>query len=181
MTTVTDSISTLGMEGSLQRFVQHVPYATSLVLVILILWYPMGLVKLIYIALFGLLSMLLMFPLCYSLISQPPYLNANPFPTNSLTEAKLDLVIALVVLTGCWYGQKNLLKKSVRKLVLMMENFTVDRKGNWVFCLQCMTSIYLYIFATSSFSIRLLSIHYVISLWTISRGSRSTSTVLFVW
>ena len=51
---------------------------------------------------------------------------------NSLTESKLDLVIASVVLTGCWYGQKNLLKKSVRKLVLMMENFTVARKGNLV-------------------------------------------------
>ena len=51
---------------------------------------------------------------------------------NSLTEAKLDLVIASVVLTGCWYGQKNLLKKSARKLVLMMENFTVDGKGNSV-------------------------------------------------
>ena len=92
----------------------------------------MGLVKLIYITLFGLLSMLQMFALCYSLISQPPYLNANPFPMNSLTEAKLDLVIASVVLTGCWYGQKNLLKKSVRKLVLTMENFTVDGKENSV-------------------------------------------------
>ena len=51
---------------------------------------------------------------------------------NSLTEAKLDLVIASVLLMGCWYGQKNLLKKSVRKLVLMMENFTVDGKGNSV-------------------------------------------------
>ena len=92
----------------------------------------MGLVKLIYITLFGLLSMLQMFALHYSLISQPPYLNANPFPMNSLIEAKLDLVIALVVSMGSWYGQKNLLKKSVRKLVLMMENFTVDRKGNLV-------------------------------------------------
>ena len=92
----------------------------------------MGLVKLIYISLFGLLSMLQMFALHYSLISQPPYLNANPFPTNSLTEAMLDLVIASVVSMGCWYGQKNFLKKSVRKLVLMMENFTVDRKGNLV-------------------------------------------------
>ena len=69
MMTVMDSISTLGMEGSLQRFIYHVPYATLLVVVILILWYPMGLVKLIYIALFGLLSMLQMFALCYSLIS----------------------------------------------------------------------------------------------------------------
>ena len=108
------------------------PYATLLVLVILILWYPMGLVKLIYITLFGLLSTLQMFALCYSLISRPPYMNAIPFPTNSLTEAKLDLVIASVVSTGCWYGQKNLLKQSARKLVLMMENFIVDGKGNSV-------------------------------------------------
>ena len=73
--------------------------------------------------------MLQMFALCYSLISRQPYLNVNPFQMNSLTEAKLDLVIALVVLMGCWCGQKNHLKKSVWKLVLMMENFTVDRKG----------------------------------------------------
>ena len=50
---------------------------------------------------------------------------------NSLTEAKLDLVIALVVSMGCWCGQKNHLKKSVWKLVLMMETFTVDGKGIW--------------------------------------------------
>ena len=87
----------------------------------------MGLVKLIYVTLFGLLSTLQMFALCYSLISRPPYMNAIPFPTNSLTEAKLDLVIASVVSTGCWYGQKNLLKQSARKLVLMMENFIVEK------------------------------------------------------
>ena len=111
------------------------PYATSLEAVILILQYLMGLVKLIYIALFGLSSMLQMFALCYSLISQQPYLNANPFPMNSLTEAKLDLVIALVVLMGCWCGQKNHLKTSVCKLVLRMENFTVD-KGKFGLNLQ---------------------------------------------
>ena len=70
----------------------------------------MGLVKLIYIALFGLSSMLQMFALHYSLVSQQRYLNVNPFPMNSLTEAKLDLVIVLVVLMGCWCGQKNRLK-----------------------------------------------------------------------
>ena len=108
------------------------PYATLLEAVILILRYLMGLVKLIYITLFGLLSMLQMFALCYSLVSQQCYLNANPFPMNSLTEPKPDLVIALVVLMGCWVGQKNRLKNSVWKLVLMMENFTVDGKGNSV-------------------------------------------------
>ena len=76
--------------------------------------------------------MLQMCALHYSLISQQPYLNANPFQLNSLTEAKLDLVIVLVVLMGCWCGQKNRLIKSVWKLVLMMENFTVDGKGNLV-------------------------------------------------
>ena len=38
-------------------------------------------------------------------------LNANPFQLNSLPEAKLDLVIALVVSMGCWCGQKNRLKR----------------------------------------------------------------------
>ena len=93
-------------------------------------------VKLIYTALFGLLSMLQMFALCYSLIPGPPYLNANPFPMNFLSKAKLDLVIASVVSMGCWYGQKNLLRMSARKLVWTMENFTVDRKREFDLNLQ---------------------------------------------
>ena len=51
--------------------------------------------------------MLQMIALHYSLISRQPYLNVNPFQMNSLTEGKLDLVITLVVLMGCWCGQKN--------------------------------------------------------------------------
>ena len=51
---------------------------------------------------------------------------------NSLTEAKLDLVVTMAGSTGCWYGQEHLLKKCVRKLALMMETFTVDGKGNSV-------------------------------------------------
>ena len=51
---------------------------------------------------------------------------------NSLIEANPDLAIVLVVLMGCWCGQKNRLKNSVWKLVLTMENFTVDRKANLV-------------------------------------------------
>ena len=112
------------MEGSQQR------------LLILILLYPMGWVKLIYIALFGLSSMLQMFALRYSLISQLLYLNANPFQMNSLTEAKLDLVIALVVSMGCWCGQKNLLKKECVKVGVDDGKFYCGWKGKFGLNLQ---------------------------------------------
>ena len=92
----------------------------------------MGLEKQICITPFGLSPMPPMLALHYSSVSQQCQLNANPLPMNSLTEAKLDFVIVLVVSMGCWCGQKNHQESSVWKLVLMMGNSTVEGKENSV-------------------------------------------------
>ena len=68
--------------------------------------------------------------------SQQHYLNANPLPMNSLTEAKLDFIIVLVVLMGCWGGQKNHLKKQCMEVGVDNGKFYCGRKGKFGLNLQ---------------------------------------------
>ena len=79
-------------------------------------------------------------------------LNVNPLPVKSLTEAKQDSVIVLLVSMGCWCGQKNHLKSSVWKSVSMMGNFTVEGKANLVltYKLFAMLDVGLHIYRCST-------------------------------
>ena len=92
----------------------------------------MALENQIYIDPFGLLSMLPILVLHHSSVSRQRQLNVKPLLVSSLEEAKRDSVVVLVVLMGCWCGQKTHLKSSVWKSVSMMGNFTVEGKANLV-------------------------------------------------
>ena len=90
---------------------------------------------------------------------------------NSLTDAKLDLVIASVVSMGSWCGYKKPSKKECVEVGVDDGKFYGGWKGKFGLNLQAICD------AKCQFTY----ISLIFSLWPIDGGRRSTSRVLPVW